>query len=241
MGTAMFRVVTKRGLGVAAAITAGCLVGSGPAAARPTSDFPQAPAQSCSEANVSGGTAAYVPVPGDPGAYQKCGPAGPVGIKHCQTGSAFDSSTGYCVASQGTGATLTVDAVWQEGDSSDCQTGCPPKPIKVKLTYSGSSVGMASVTLFDPAAPNKSFGGSASALTGDGATHSVVITTNKLVPTAADWALKPGSPVVVQGYLTDGKANPDGDPSVAVATVNQTVTAGTKPTGADSTTTSATA
>ncbi|CAM5698971.1 hypothetical protein MAUB1S_02795 [Mycolicibacterium aubagnense] len=83
-------------------------------------------------------------------------------------------------------------------------------------------------------------GGSASALTGDGGAHSVVITTNKLVPTAADWTLRPGAPVAVQAYLTDGKANPDGDPTVAVATLNQTVTATTKPTGTDNTTTSAT-
>ncbi|MHA7665931.1 hypothetical protein [Mycolicibacterium sp. HS_4_1] len=237
----MHTTATKIGWAITAAMTAACLAGTGPAAARPSTDFRQAPPQTCSEANVSGGTASYIPVAGDPTAYQKCGPAGPVGIKHCQTGSAFDSSTGYCVASQGTGATLSVDAVWQEGDSSDCQTACPPRPIKVKLTYSGSSVGMASVTLVDPTAPSKSWGGSASALTGDGATHSVVITTNKLIPTAADWALKPGSTVAVQGYLTDGKANPDGDPSVAVATLNQTIAAGTKPTGTDSTTTSATA
>ncbi|MHA7662218.1 hypothetical protein [Mycolicibacterium sp. HS_4_1] len=231
----MRMTATRIGWGITAAMTAACLAGTGPAAARPSTDFRQAPPQTCSEANVSGGTASYIPVPGDPTAYQKCGPAGPVGIKHCQTGSAFDSSTGYCVASQGTGATLSVDAVWQEGDSSDCQTACPPRPIKVRLTYSGTTVGMASVTLVDPTAPSKSWGGSASALTGDGATHSVVITANKLIPTAADWVLKPGTTVAVQGYLTDGKANPDGDPTVAIATLNQTIAATTKPAGADST------
>lgn len=240
-GTGMHTTATTIGWAITAALAVPALVMAAPAAARPGPDFPQTPAQSCSEANVSGGTASYIPVPGDPAAYQKCGPAGPVGIKHCQTGSAFDSSTGYCVATQGSGATLSVDAVWQEGDSSDCQAACPPRPIKVKLTYSGSSVGMASVTLVDPTAPSKSWGGSASALTGDCGAHSVVITTNKLVPTAADWTLRPGAPVAVQAYLTDGKANPDGDPTVAVATLNQTVTATTKPTGTDNTTTSATA
>ncbi|MUL48927.1 hypothetical protein FZI85_04935 [Mycobacterium sp. CBMA293] len=231
------RITTTRlGWVIAAALVTPCLVVAAPAGARPSSDFRQAPPQTCSEANVSGGTAAYVPVPGDPAAYQKCGPAGPVGIKHCQTGSAFDTSTGYCVAAQGSGATLGVDAVWQEGDGSDCQMGCPPKPIKVRLTYSGASVGMASVTLFDPASPSNAWGGSASALTGDGSTHSVVITANKLTPTAADWLLKPGATVAVQGYLTDGKANPDGDPTVAVATLNQTVTATTKPAGSNTAT-----
>ncbi|WP_280825321.1 hypothetical protein [Mycobacterium sp. OTB74] len=185
-----------------------------------------------------GTSAAFIPVPGDPTAYQKCGPAGPVGIKHCATGSSFDTSTNYCVAQQGSSAaTLGVDAVWQEGDGSDCTSGCPPKPIKVRLTYSGSSVGMASVTLSDPAAPGNSWGGSATALTGDGDTHSVVITTNKLVPTAADWVLKPGASVAVLAYLTDGKANPDGNPPVAVATLAQTVTATTKPTGSGAATT----
>lgn len=232
----MRMTATRIGWAITAAMTAACLAGTGPAAARPGSDFRQAPPQSCSEANVSGGTASYIPVAGDPTAYQKCGPAGPVGIKHCQSGSAFDSSTGYCVASQGTGATLSVDAVWQEGDGADCQMGCPPKPIKVRLTYSGTTVGMASVTLVDPTSPNNAWGGSASALTGDGATHSVVITANKLTPTAADWVLKPGTTVAVQGYLTDGKANPDGDPTVAIATLNQTIAATTKPAGADSTT-----
>ncbi len=229
---------TKIGLAITAALAVHCLVVvAAPADAQPSAGFRQAPAQSCSEANVSGGMAAYIPVPGDPAAYQKCGPAGPVGIKHCKTGSAFDSSTGYCVAAQGSGATLSADSVWQEGDGSDCQTGCPPKPLKVRLTYSGSSVGMVSVTLFDPTSPSKSWVGSASALTGDGSTHSVVIMTSKLIPTAADWILKPGAAVAVQAYLTDGKANLDGDPPVAVATLNQTLTATTKPTGSDNATT----
>ncbi|MDR3661221.1 MAG: hypothetical protein P4L86_12670 [Mycobacterium sp.] len=229
----MLTAITKAGLGITAALTVPCLVVAAPAAARPSTDFRQAPAQTCSESIVSGGTAAYVPVPGDPTAYQKCGPAGPVGIKHCQSGAVFDTSTDYCVAQKASDATLGVDAVWQEGDGSACESGCAPKPIKVRLTYSGSSVGMASVTLFDPAAPGNSWGGSANALTGDGSTHSVVITTNKLVPTAADWILKPGASVAVQAYLTDGKANPDGDPTTAVATLTQTVTATTKPAGAD--------
>lgn len=214
-----------------AVIAASCVLFAAPAAARPLTDYRQAPAPGCSESNVSGGTASFIPVPGDSTAYQKCGPAGPVGIKHCPSGDKFDVSVGYCIAQNGSAATLTADAVWQEGDA--CQSGCAPKPIKVRLTYSGSSVGMASVTLSDPTAPGNQWGGSASALTGDGETHSVVITTNKLTPTAADWVLKPGAAVVVQAYLTDGKANPDGDPTTAVATLNQTVTATSKPTGAD--------
>ncbi|WP_155924441.1 hypothetical protein [Mycolicibacterium sp. CBMA 234] len=228
--------MTKAGLGITA-LAVPCLVVAAPAAARPGADRPQAPPPTCSESIVSGGTATYIPVAGDPTAYQKCGPAGPVGIKHCQAGAVFDSSTGYCVAQKATDATFAVDAVWQEGDGSACQSGCAPKPIKVRLTYSGSSVGMASVTLFDPAAPGNSWGGSANALTGDGQTHSVVITTNKLVPTAADWVLKPGSAVSIQAYLTDGKANPDGDPTTSVATVTQVVTASTKPSGSDGTST----
>jgi hypothetical protein len=214
-----------------AGLAASCVLLAAPAAARPTTDLPQSPATSCSESIVSGGTATAIPVMGDPTAYQKCGPAGPIGIKHCATGSNFDASTGYCVVKEGS-ATLGVDAVWQEGDGSDCTSGCPPRPIKVRLTYSGSSVGMASVTLTDPTSPNNSWGGSASALTAGGDTHTVVITTNKLVPTAPDWTLKPGTPVLVQGYLTDGKSNPDGDPTVAVATLNQTVTAISKPAAA---------
>lgn len=219
-----------------AAVAAISLVCAAPAAARPLADYPQAPPQKCSESVVGSGSAAVVPVAGDPTAYQKCGPAGPIGIKHCATGSVFDSSTGYCVAKDGsgTGATLTVDSVWQDGDNSDCTAACPPKPIKVKLNYAGSSVGMASVTVTNPTSPGISWGGSASALTADGDTHSVVITTNKLVPTAADWTLKPGTPVAVQGYLTDGKLSQDGDPSMAVATVSQTVTAISKPAGSSS-------
>ncbi|MUL45742.1 hypothetical protein FZI85_23655 [Mycobacterium sp. CBMA293] len=231
----MFTAVTKLGFGITVTMTAACMA-AGPAAARPGADLRQAPPQTCSESIVSAGTATYIPVAGDPTAYQKCGPAGPVGIKHCPTGAVFDSATDYCVAQKSSDATLGVDAVWQEGDGSACESGCAPKPIKVRLTYSGNSVGMASVTLVDPAAPGSSWGGSANTLTGDGQTHSVVITTNKLVPTAADWVLKPGASVSVQAYLTDGKANPDGDPTTSVATVTQVVTATTKPSGSDSAT-----
>ena len=221
---------TRWGAGIVAIGACGVLFAA-PAAARPDTDYRQAPAQGCSESIVSAGTAAFIPVPGDPTAYQKCGPAGPVGIKHCPTGANFDVSVGYCIAQNSSATTLGADAVWQEGDA--CQSGCPPKPVKVRLTYSGTSIGMVSVTLSDPTAPGNQWGGSASALTSDGDTHSVVIATNKLTPTAADWVLKPGAPVLVQAYLTDGKANPDGDPPMAVATLSQTVTAVAKPTGSD--------
>jgi len=205
------------------------LILAAPAAASPLDLDRQGPAPVCSESTVGGGTVAFIAVPGDPTAYQKCGPAGPIGIKHCQSGANFDVTAGYCVAKGGqadSGATLTADAVWQDGDA--CTSDCPPKPVKIRLKYSGDSLGTVSVTLSDPTAPTSHWGGSASALTGDGDTHSVVVTTNKLTPTAADWVLKPGMPVVVQAYLTDGRANPDGDPTRAVATLATTITASDK-------------
>lgn len=217
---------------ISAAVIAVCgVLFAAPAAARPLTDYRRSPAPACSESIVSGGTAAFIPVAGDSTAYQKCGPAGPVGIKHCPSGANFDVTAGYCVAQNGSAATLGADAIWQEGDA--CQSGCAPKPVKVRLTYSGSSVGTMSVTLSDPTTPGNQWGGSASALSGDGQTHSVVISTNKLTPTAPDWVLTPGATVLVQAYLTDGKTNPDGDPTLAVATLNQTVTATAKPTGSD--------
>lgn len=215
----------------AVTMAAGGVLLAAPAAAGPGIDYRRAPAQGCSESIVSGGTASFIPVAGDPTAYQKCGPAGPVGIKHCPSGANFDAGVGYCVAANGSGATLSADAVWQEGDA--CQSDCPPKPIKVRLNYTGASVGTVSVTLSDPTAPGNQWGGSASALSGDGNTHSVTVTTNKLTPTAPDWVLKPGAPVLVQAYLTDGKANPDGDPTMAVATLSQSVTAVAKPAGSN--------
>jgi hypothetical protein len=231
IGDRMFMPAFRTAWGSVTTIAVSCVLLAAPAAARPSDDFRQSPVPACSESIVSAGTAAFIPVAGDPTAYQKCGPAGPVGIKHCPSGANFDVSVGYCVGQNGSAATLGADAVWQEGDA--CQSGCAPKPIKVRLTYSGSSVGTVSVTLSDPTAPGNQWGGSASALAGDGQTHSVVVTTNKLTPTAADWVLKPDASVVVQAYLTDGKANPDGDPTTAVATLNQTIAATAKPAGPD--------
>jgi len=197
-----------------------------PAAAVLSQDERQAPVLGCSELTSDGVMAAFIAVPADPTAYQKCGPAGPLGIKHCQSGADFDAAAGYCVVKDGhtrSDATLSVDAVWQEEDA--CNADCPPRPIKIRLNYSGRNVGMVSVTLSDPTMPADRWGGSATALTGDGDTHSVVVTANKMVPTAGDRVLKPGVVVAVQAYLTDGRANPDGDPTPAVATLSTTVTA----------------
>lgn len=226
----MFNAAIRIGWSATAGV-ASCVLLAAPAAANPLGDYPLSPAQSCSGSVLSADTGAFLPVAGDPTAYQKCGPAGPIGIKHCASGGKFDPATGYCITPNGSATTLTADSVWQEGDA--CQSGCPPKPIKVKLTYSGTNVGMVSVEVADPTAPESVWGGSASSLTADGQTHSVVITTNKLAPTAPDWVLKPGSTVAVRGYLTDGKANPDNDPTTAVVTLSQTVTAISKPAGTD--------
>lgn len=215
----------------AVAAVVGGLAFAAAASASPLHDYRQSPAQTCSAIGAGATAVAFVPVPGDPTGYQKCGPAGPLGIKHCRAGADFDASVGYCVVKDGeagSGATLSADAVWQE--TGACTADCPPKPIKVRLNYSGSNVGAVSLMLFDPAAPGAQWGGSASALTGDGDAHSVVVTANKLTPTAADWVLKPGATVAVQAYLTDGRANPDGDPTRAVATLATTVTASGKPT-----------
>ena len=87
---AMHTTATRIGWAITAAMTAAmavpALIVAAPAAARPGPDVPQAPPQSCSEANVSGGTASYIPVAGDPTAYQKCGPAGPVATPGRLTG-----------------------------------------------------------------------------------------------------------------------------------------------------------
>ena len=228
---------TRNTLFATLATAALCLNGSALAAAGPLNRLPQDPAQPCGGSALSPGSAAasvtaFIPVAGDPAAYQKCGPAGtPLGIKHCPKGSAFDAATSYCTTQEGTEATLNVEAVWKGvgGDGQPCSSVCQPKPIDVKLAYSSGSVGMASVTVSDPAVPGRAWGGSDDMLLGDNQTHSVVIAANSLNPESGDWSPKAGDAVLVQAYLTSGKSNADGDPVIALAKVTQTVEATTRP------------
>ena len=209
-------------------IVVGLLLGAPGAGANP--GFGRDLGQPCAGPGLGGAAAAFIPVAGDPTAYQKCGPAGtPLGIKHCPEGFSFSAPTGYCVPLHGTDATLTVESVWKAAgsDSQVCTSACQPKPIDVKLTYSAASVGSASVTVSDGA--GRTWGGSADMLTNDGQTHSIVIAANNLTPQSADWPLRAGDPVQVVAYLTNGKSNPDNDPIVAAAMTTQTLTASAPP------------
>lgn len=222
----------RRAWAGAVMVSALWLLSAAPAVAAPVGGYPQDPVQPCGAAPVSPGAgvaaaSAFIPVTGDPTAYQKCGPAGtPLGVKHCPDGFAFDPSTTYCVPQHGTDATLTVESVWKGtgSDGQPCVSSCQPKPIDVKLSYNATSVGSASVMIADSTG-GKVWGGSADMLTGDGQTHSVVVATNSLNPQSGDWTPQPGEPIMVQAYLTNGKSNPDGDPLVVAATAAQSVTA----------------
>lgn len=231
--------VAHRGLTCTVAVGLSCLLIAAHATAQPpASGYPQDPAQPCAEPSPTPlGSAiapgpAFIPVPTDPTGYQKCGPAGtPLGIKHCPDGFNFDSLSAHCVPQHATDATVGIEEVWKTpaANPQSCSP-CQPTPINVRVSYSGTNIGAATVTLTDPAGTGNIWAGSAGMLTGDGQPHSIVIAASTGVSQSADWPIKPGDQVLVQAYLTDGKPNLDNDPLVVTATTAQTVTASAPPT-----------